>query len=241
MIAFWVNYGFQIFTSFSIGVLLNDFFDRKCPDEYKIVKCHITNLLLNASYNCLYFYSKCQIFFTKYIAMNPYYSKLMTIIDSIKSTSATNSINIIELLYVKDNLQYNIPCESPDLIIATELSKTPALKKILYNEIVKGSNIVFEESNIKFMLVEFKVGENSYKIDLKTETYNYYIIGNKFTKEFFIYYINEYILTKSEQYKTNIYEKCAVRLIDQDINVVEINFTDKNTSILLEKNEYIST
>jgi hypothetical protein len=85
------------------------------------------------------------------------------------------------------------------------------------------------------MLIEFIVGEKSYKIDLKTDTYDYYIVGNTFTKDFFVYYINEHILTKYEQHEN---DKYTLKILDQDINMIEIDFTDKNGSILLEKNGY---
>jgi hypothetical protein len=238
MIARLVNYFFHCFIGCSLGVLLNDFFDRRHPDEYKIVKNHLTNLIVNVSYNSIYFYSKCQIWFIKHVATNPYYLKLLVIIETMKSSSCNNSINVLDLLYVKDNFHINVPCESPDLIIATDLSKMPALKKIVYNKTINDSDIIFEESTVKFMIVNFKVGENSYKIDLKTDEYNYYLIGNEFTKDFFIFYINQHILSKYEQHETNKYEKYSLKFLDQNVNMIEIDFTDKNESILIEKTDY---
>ena len=36
---------------------------------------------------------------------------------------------------------------------------------------------------------KLKLGDNNaYKIDLKTNEYNFYMVGNSFTKQFFIYY-----------------------------------------------------
>ena len=85
------------------------------------------------------------------------------------------------------------------------------------------------------MLIEFKAGDNIYKIDLETDIFNYYLIGNRFTKDFFVYYVKKYI-NKNNTINEN--DKCSVKIIDHDVNNIEIEFTDKNESILLEKNGY---
>lgn len=233
MIFHYIKNFYDFFIGFSIGILLNDFFDRQCPNEYKIFTNQVTNLFVNVSYNCIYYYSKCQIFFTKYIGTNPIYLK---IIDAIQSKINKTTKNGLDFLFIKDNFHYNIPVDLPDFIITSDLSTNPIAKRITY--IYNYQNPIFEESKIKFMLIEFQVGEKSYKIDLKTDKYNYYMIDNKFTKDFFIFYINEYLLTKYEQHETNKNEKYILKMIDHDVNKIEIDFTDKNESILLEKNGY---
>ena len=70
---------------------------------------------------------------------------------------------------------------------------------------------------------------------MKTEEYNFYVVGNNLTKGFFVYYLKQ-ILRISEEIKDN--DKMSVKLIDKDVNVLEIIFTDKDESILLEKNGY---
>ena len=85
------------------------------------------------------------------------------------------------------------------------------------------------------MLVELKIGDNSFKIDFKTDDYNFYIVGNCFTKNFFLYYLTE-ILKINEMINDN--DKFSFKIIDHDVNTVELEFTDKTDSILLEKNGY---
>ena len=55
----------QFFIGFSLSLLLNDFFERRCRDDYRkfIDKTH--NLLFGISYNCIYYYSKLQILLFK--------------------------------------------------------------------------------------------------------------------------------------------------------------------------------
>lgn len=223
----------DFFIVFSITFLLHDFFDRRFPNEYKIAKNYITNIFVDVSYNCIYYYSKCQIFFSKYIETNPVYLK---IIDIIETKFNKNSKNGFDFLFVKDKLHYSVPVDSPDFIITTDVSSKPAAKRVIYTGDYK--NVVFEESDIKFMLIEFLVGEKCYKITPKTFTYNYYMVGNKFTKDFFIFYINEHVLSKYEQHKTVKNEKYTLKIIDHDVNTLNIEFTEKNESILLEKNGY---
>lgn len=215
---------FRLLNSFLLGILFADFMERRFPEQFK-------NFVMNISYNGIYYYSKCQIFFIKYIAKNPMYLKIMETIEA-KNKSR------LEYLFVKDNFHYhyNIDIDLPDLIIASDLSKNPAPKRVIYEK--NYTDVVFEESKIKFMLIEFIFGGNSYKINLKTDTYNYYMVGNKFTKDFFIFYINEYLLSKYDQHETDKYEKYTLKMIDHDVNKIELEFTDKNESILLEKNTY---
>lgn len=225
-----LSYINNFFIGVSLSFLLNDFFDRRYPNEYNIFIEYITNLFVNVSYNCIYYYSKCQIFFSKYIETNKFYLKVTEL---IKMNSKKNGLDV---LFIKDNFQYNNPVDFPDLIIVTNLSKSPPFKRVTYNENYK--EVTFQESDIKFMLIEFIIGEKYYKIDLKTDSYNYYMIGNKFSKDFFIYFINQYILSKYEQHKTNKDKKYVLKIIDHNVNKFEIYFTDKNESILLEKTGY---
>jgi hypothetical protein len=109
-------------------------------------------------------------------------------------------------------------------------SKSCLNKKIVYD--LDESIDVYEVSTIKFLLVELKIGENTYKIDLKTETYNFYMVGNKFRKHFFQYYLTE-ILKMNEST-----DDFSVHIIDHDVNNVELDFSDENDHILLEKTGY---
>ena len=96
--------------------------------------------------------------------------------------------------------------------------------------------INIEESDVKFILIELKIGQdNIYKIEFKNNDYNFYLVGNEFRKSFFIYYL-QHILKISKEYLENV--KLSIKIIDNDVNIVEFYFTEKNESILLEKNSY---
>jgi hypothetical protein len=70
---------------------------------------------------------------------------------------------------------------------------------------------------------------------LKTEEFNFYMIGNRFTKQFFIYYLTQ-ILKISEEIKDD--DKFSLKIIDHDVNTIELDFTEKNENIILEKTGY---
>ena len=106
-------------------------------------------------------------------------------------------------------------------------------KRIMYekNDIVT----CCELSETKFMLMEINVGENKYKIDLKTDRYNFYVVGNILTKQFFIYYLKQFLKLNE---LINNDDKISIKIIDNNVNIIEFDFTDKNENIILEKNGF---
>ena len=89
------------------------------------------------------------------------------------------------------------------------------------------------------MLLELKINGNAYKIELKNEESNYYIVNNIFDKNFFIYYLNNYhICDNLPSDELMQIEKFDIKLIDQDVNIRELEITDKKF-ILIKKDEYI--
>lgn len=206
------------------SILFADYLERKYP--FVIVK--LKNLAIDVSYNLIYFYSKCQLFFqtnSTFLKMSNFVTRLLSV------------DNDLEFLFVKDCFHYNVEVENPDLIVVTFLNSKKIITNLTELSVLSITDD-FKESDIKFMLVEFKIGETVYKIDLKTEKFNYYIIGNKFNRDFFIYYINNYILSKYERHEYDACEKYILKIIDHDVNTLEINFSDKDESILLLKSKY---
>lgn len=226
MILHYINIFLKCFTCLSLGILLNNFFDRHYPDEHKIFATHIKNLFVNISYNSIYYCSKCQIFFMNikndldlFIEENPLLSKIK------------NGINKLHIYSKKrDN---NVEYYSDYGFCVYNYNDNNIINKQLFYE--NSDHKINEKSDIKFMFIEFKNGDDTYKIDLKTDKFNYYLVGNIFTKNFFIFYVKTHINKNSEFSDDNNYN---LKFIDNDVNIIEIDFTDKNESILLEKNVY---
>ena len=227
-------------------VLLNDYLKRTYPEEYN-------NALVISTLKAIHLYSKLQIICTnKYgqlkecIDANPF---LKQIFDEIYKKNVQN-----EICQVKPGEMYIKPITTTISDIhfeETDKDKDADDCFYIFSDFVNADNKCvnrvflysqpfattnYEVSNVKFMLLEVKLNGNSYKIDLKNEQSNYYIVNNIFDKNFFIYYLNKYqILTREDLLQI---EKFDIKLIDQDVNIREIEITDKKF-ILLKKDEYI--
>ena len=220
-----------------LALLLNDYLKRNYPEKYQ-------ELIITFSYNLIYLYSRAQILYinlikvvNKKIEENPNLLKLKNDLDLLIKPKS----GIVTMLdYIKNGNSVDIISDKSDnecdFMIYSWLDDTKNCvnKKLVYD--LKEPLSFCEVSDIKFLLIELKLGDNNaYKIDLKTNEYNFYMVGNSFTKQFFIYYLKQ-ILKSTEEIK----EDCKINLkfIDHDVNTVELDFTDKNESIILDKTGY---
>jgi hypothetical protein len=227
MISFITNLLRAVF----FGYLLNDYLKNRFPKKYE-------EIIISFSYNVIYVYSKAQILYmnivktlNKKIEETPKLLKLKNDLDLLlnQKNGAVTMVEFIKNGILTDNLSMT-EC---DFVLYSRLDDSNKClnKKIVYD--LDESIVVYEVSDIKFLLVELKNGTNTYKIDLKTDEYNFYIVGNRFTKQFFQYYLTE-ILKKSDE----SVDDYSVHLIDHNVNSVQLDFSDENNHILLEKTEY---
>ena len=225
----------NLLNSFLIGALFLDVLERRFPNEFK-------EFVICISYNSIYYFSKLQILFMKsknnlniFIESNPTLFKVKQNLNMFISKPETHKVT---RYYVKNSKLCNLSDMNdvePDFMVLSWLNNdTTCLNhKITYN---KHDLSISENSNIKFLLIEIKIGDtNCIKIDLKTEKFNYYLVGNKFTKDFFIFYLKHYL---QFNYEIKDNDKISVKIIDHDVNTINLDFTDKNESIVLDKNSY---
>ena len=120
-----------------------------------------------------------------------------------------------------------------DFFVYKDMDSTPINIKIIkdFKRLFFEETYNYKLSDIKFILVELIVKEKKYKIDLLTKTQNFYIIDNILDKNFFLYYLKNIHKDKIDL----IENEFKVKIIDHNVNVVEINFQDKNSIILGEK------
>jgi hypothetical protein len=164
-----------------------------------------------------------------FIEINTMLSKIR---DEINNIILKKNESRFVIQYVNNGTIYDKPIEEFDFIINSLLIKDTTMRRLFYKKDEIDNS--FLESNIKFILIEFKIGENTYKIDLNKDHFNYYLVGNKFTNEFFIFYIKNHLHIHN---KINN-EKCSLKIIDHDVNIIQVDFTDKNESIFLDKTGY---
>ena len=216
-----------------LAILLNDYLKRNYPDKYQ-------ELIVSISYNLIYLYSKAQILYmnlirvvNKKIEENPNLLKLRNDLDLLLKPKS----GIITMLdYIKNGNSVDKGNNECDFMIYSWLDDTKSCvnKKLVYD--LKEPLSFSEASDIKFLLIELKVGENnSHKIDLKTNEFNFYMVGNSFAKQFFIYYLKQIVKT-TEEIKDD--DKINLKFIDHDVNTIDLDFTDKNENIILEKTGY---
>jgi len=215
-----------------LAILLNDYLKRNYPEKYQ-------ELIVTFSYNLIYLYSRVQILYmnlikvvNKKIEENPNLLKMRNDLDSLMKPKS----GILTMLeYVRNGNLVDKNVEECDFMIYSWLddSKSCLNKKLMYD--LKEPSSFSEVSDIKFFLVELKIGDNKHKVELKTNDFNYYLVGNKFTKEFFTYYLREH-LKNNDEVKDD--DKFSIKIIDHDVNTVELDFTHQNESILLGKNGY---
>lgn len=231
----------QFFIGFSLSILLSDFFERKCPDEYRKFIDKLHNLLIGLSYNCIYCYSNLQIFLfrmkhdlNRFIDNNPTLSRLRD--DANKMLTKKQDGSNFTNYSVKNSDVYNDQNSCTYFVICDDARKTPISKKLFYDESsIDHNNIKFDKSTAKFLLIEFKIGENAaYKIDLATEAFDFYFVDNKFTKEFFIYYVKKYL---NPNLNVTSDTKCIIKLIDESVTIKTFDFQD-NESITLTADAY---
>ena len=226
MISFIAN----LLRTFLFAALLNDYVKRTYPKKYE-------DFLVTASFNTIYAFSVIQIKIKqaqKYILnANPRLTKLL---ETYNKTLIKNTIDFI----LDGKIIFSTTILTPDIDHPKKydfilFSDSATSNKKILESVDANKNYDYEMSDIRFMLIELKIGDNTYKIDLKSDVYNFYVVGNCFTKQFFVYYLTE-ILHHCDHINTET--KFSIKLIDHDVNAIEFDFTDKNESILLEKNGY---
>jgi hypothetical protein len=88
--------------------------------------------------------------------------------------------------------------------------------------------VVCEKTDYTFVLFEVIIDEETYKIELKSDTYNYYVVGNVFNKTIISYLLKTYFdLDDVTEYK--------VRLLDHNVESIEF---DEQKSLELNKEAY---
>jgi len=223
-----------------IVILLNDYLKRTFPRHYD-------NILIQFTVKTINIFSKFQLIYiatynqVKFIVNNNKYLKQIS--NEIYNKDIRNEIcqiknNTIHIKYFTNISNVSFEEENNCFYIFSDninASNKCVNKILLYSQ---PFNINYEVSNIKFMLLEVKLNGNNYKIDLKNDESNYYIVNNIFDKNFFIFYLNNYQICSLTTEDIEKIDKFDIKLIDQDVNVRELEITDKKF-ILIKKDEYI--
>jgi hypothetical protein len=223
----------------------NDYFKRNYPQEYE-------RFLIKVSMKLLYMYSKLQIIYNKFSTkINSYLNKNKLILTEkvVKNEiyqiqngeiyKKFSAVNVLEQFF-----NYNLFEDFNNNLFIYSDNRNPlqdkCINKVIFNKNNKHNNynLDYDISTIKFMLLEVNLNDKTYKITLKNDTYNYYIVDNILDKRFFIYYLkNHNTDTITNEEMESIKDKINIKLIDNNVNVRELEITDEK-NIVIKKDSY---
>lgn len=206
---------------------------------------YFDEIVSNFSYNIIYIFSEFQIKVNKIGRTLYSHPQLKYILDNLHKFYESIYPTLDEIEYVKNgeiiekfllNATYVAPNDYNFTIISYH--KKPdkcAYKKINYSKETLSSG--YELSDIQFMLVEFYIDDECYKMKLNDEKYNYYVVGNIIDFNFAIYYVGKYYSQKlsMEEYETKL-KNAYIKIIDQNVNIVKLLANDNG--IKLTKDGY---
>ena len=230
-------------------ILLGDIFQRRYPEQFDhfvvVFSIHAINLV-----------TKIEILTKRglrllnaWIDTKPSLSKFRN--DALKFMRKFKQSDL-ELVYVKDGVIYNQIMDNADFMIYSFIQdNTNSLsshvnKKIiipLENSDINNRVNNCSNSDVKFMMVELKIKTidknidvvNTFKIDLKTDKYDFYVVDNRFSKAFFKYYLRN-MLNYTQEFKED--EKWSLKIIDHNVDMVIIDFTEKDEGFVIEEGSY---
>jgi hypothetical protein len=236
----------QLLNTLLYIMLFADILERRFPNKFQ-------NFLVSFSYNCIYLFSRLQILLSQtnarintYIDSNP---TLLKIKNDVKEFITHNRAGIpVMHEFIRDGKPIQLfkkgnddADNDYDFGIVSYFSDVDNCinTKIVYKGDSTDDISLSKSSNTKFILMELIIGNNAYKIDLKTDKFNYNLIGNKLTSKFFNYYLRKYLNVEDEEFLTNLEDNLVVKIIDHKVDTSEIKFVKgSNDFIEIQKEGY---
>jgi len=182
--------------------------NKKYPGFYK-------QLAVGVAYNLIRLYSKAELFYR----------------NNIKSLQINN---INEYITFINNNTSVLVLEADEVLKLEEFPECDFLifrdgqNNCLFSYELEEDSLECEVTDYTFMLVEVVVETEKYKLDLKTDDYNFYVVGNVFNQTIVSYLLKKfYDLDDVKQYH--------VKILDNNVESVEF---DEKKSLILKKDTY---
>lgn len=228
-----------------IMFLLHDYFQKNFPNHYNY-------FLLNTSFHAIYLYSKLQLLYNKmkigfysYMESNPHLKKIIEDINNKKNERRIDIFQFYDRVLHMKKYSHDVDNYFEDKKGALYIFSDCFNQKT--NIIISRCQKIpenYELSDTKFIMLELKLGDKKFKIDLKTENDNYYVVSNILDKDFFSYYM----FTHSHNYEnkiesdelTSLIENGVVTILDDKVKNFEVDLK-KNGSIIILKNGFTIT
>lgn len=198
--------------------------------EFRAV-CHyyIERCAINISHHLIYTYSALQLMLKPYISVymgdkdRSNYCMIGLVYDNYEACKTTMKL---PAGFCRSDYLFNV-CQYVD-------DENTTLCKINYT---KQFSFHFEKTDpsVHFILVELIVSGVGYKIDLKTDNYSYYVVGNFFGLSYFRYMAND----KFGVGFIKDTDHLELKIIDRDINTHQFSLKCDEDGILLYKDKYV--
>ena len=195
-------------------------FIRVFISYHDFVDC-IKRWAINISHRLIYTYSALQLMCKPYISVYKDCSNYCIIELVNDNYEACKTTMKLPAGFCRADYVFNV-CQYVD-------DENITLCKINYN---KQFSFHFEKTDpsIHFILVELIVNGTGYKVDLKTDNYSYYMVGNFFGLSYFRYLGIGFIKDT---------DHLELKIIDRDINTHQFSLKGDEDGILLHKDKYV--
>jgi hypothetical protein len=200
-------------------------FIRVFISYHDFVDC-IERWAINISHRLIYTYSALQLMCKPYISVYKdcsNYCMIGLVDDNYEAYKTTMKLPVG---FCRADYLFNV-CQYVD-------DENITLCKLNYN---KQFSFHFEKTNpsVHFILVELIVNGTGHKLDLKTDNYSYYVVGNFFGLSYFRYMANDRF---GAGFIKNT-DHLELKIIDRDINTHQFSLKGDEDGILLHKDKYI--
>jgi hypothetical protein len=236
-------FSLAIFTTIIISEICKFFYPKSLEEIMQIgedlfneIQSTINHCFIIISYNAIYYFSCCQIYYNK---VNTHINYLCALISPYLGLS-TNKNALPEFtikIYKNGDLEETITLYNPHnniniaehldnyddyddshLIVMMDDKQNIKCFNKTHNE-ESPINITFNLSNLKFIAFQLYYNENTYPIHLKSEMENYYVVDNVLNRDFFKYYIKNIL----ELFINNDTFDYKLIIIDNNANLVELS------------------
>lgn len=250
---YFINCPYNVFFFMFI---LNEYIQN----NYHHVEKYLQNSIIFVSLAMIRIYSEGEMFFNKtkkstYIIYrntlqsNPkiqeYFEKIFPkkIVDDVEFIVDHSVIySTTKNTLLNGNINVDTYREKPfnfNIILYTEIHNESEENPIAYKKII--TTFPFEEDKFqceptgyKFLLTEILIGDKIIKVNFVDNNHNYFVVGNKFNKEFINYYLHKHYPKELKDLSFNDLQHFQIRVLDQ--NVTEATFTNKRLLVLNKEN-----
>ena len=222
-----------MFQSLFTCVLFVEMLERRFPSQF-------SSFMTECMYQSIYFYSKLQLWFTKLqVTITRWMEQSPIVLSCLKQFSEHQPITQT-IQYVNNGVFTEDKSKIDFAVVSWYDNKkgTNIVNKcVLYKDVDDMSSVSKEVSNVGFILVEVHFGEKHiFKLNLKTEQYNYYMVHNMFGQLFLLFFLKHHLGTDLSG--INVVDM-RLKIIDHNVNVTTIDFKKYPSAYIeLRKTDY---